>query len=448
MNKTLKSILIIFILALSFTMFGCSSAEEPQNGDPYTVTFVDRDGTVLETYNCTVGQDCNITAPDVPNPNISSKVYFTRWSVFPDDFDKINTDTTIKAIYTYSNIAISIGGRDIVFYSLFIMTGIFVGLLLGIKETSRIGLKKDDLIDGFLWIVPVAILGARLWFVAFSWSAFHVPGYPIDTFMQVIGFDVTASHQVIWSSFGLAGLAIHGAFVTAIICAYFYTRKRKIDIFKVLDVVAVGFIIAQAFGRWGNFFNQEAHGGIVGGLYYGSDNVWHANLSIQEQYNYLRYTLHIPNFIVNNMYIAQNLHVLADGKLHFVDGIRVYTTELVTGFYHPTFFYESMINLLGFGIMLILRRIKKVHFGELLSFYLIWYGGLRIFIETMRTDPLEFQMFGITFKSAIVTSVIMILLGIALSTYIRIKRKGKDYSTVPGYFGYKKEKEEIEEAVE
>ena len=89
-----------------------------------------------------------------------------------------------------------------------------------------------------------------------------------------------------------------------------------------------------------------------------------------------------------------------------------------------------------------------MHFGELLSFYLVWYGGLRIFIETMRTDPLEFELFGITFKSAIVTSVIMILLGIALSVFIRLTRKGKDYSTVPGYFGYKKEKALEEQAAE
>jgi len=88
-----------------------------------------------------------------------------------------------------------------------------------------------------------------------------------------------------------------------------------------------------------------------------------------------------------------------------------------------------MINLIGFAIMLVLRRYKKIHFGELLSFYLIWYGGLRIFIETMRTDPLVFELFGMTLKSAIVTSVLMILAGIGLSVFIRTTRKGMDYST-------------------
>ncbi len=290
----------------------------------------------------------------------------------------------------------------------------------------RIGMKKDDLIDGFLWIVPIAILGARLWYVAFELENFIGEGF-FPSLLRILGFH-NGKLQFIddlgYSNFGLAGLAIHGAFVTAIICAYFYTKKRKIDLYKVFDIVAIGFIIAQAFGRWGNFFNQEAHGGVVGGM---TDGV--ANLSLEAQYNFLKYSLHLPTFIVNNMYIVRGLHSIS--------------VEPITAFYHPTFFYESMFNILGFIIMLLLRRWKKVYFGELLSFYLVWYGGLRIFIETMRTDPLTFDIFGITMKSAIVTSVLMIAAGIALSTYIRVKRKGMTYETVPGYFGYKKEQPEV-----
>ena len=297
-----------------------------------------------------------------------------------------------------------------------------VALFLGLRECKRTGIKQDDLIDGFLWIVPVAILGARLWYVAFEPARFWYGGF-FPLLLRTIGF---SSGTLDFSSFGLAGLAIHGGFFTALICVYFYTKKRKIDVFKVLDVVAVGFIIAQAFGRWGNFFNQEAHGGIVGGMTNGV-----ANLSIQEQYNFLRYTLNLPEFIVNNMYIVRGWHSI--------------TVEPLTGFYHPTFFYESSINLLGFFIMLFLRRIKKIHFGELMSFYLIWYGGLRIFIETMRTDPLVFEFLGMSFRTAIVTSVLMILAGIGLSLLIRLKFKGNTYETVPGYFGYKKPvvKEEV-----
>jgi phosphatidylglycerol:prolipoprotein diacylglycerol transferase len=115
------------------------------------------------------------------------------------------------------------------------------------------------------------------------------------------------------------------------------------------------------------------------------------------------------------MYITRGLHSIA--------------VEPFTGYYHPTFFYESSLNILGFIIMLVLRRFKKIHFGELMSLYLIWYGAVRIFIESMRTDPLVFEIFGMTLKSATVTSTLMILAGIVLSVFIRIKRKGMDYST-------------------
>jgi len=413
MKKHIRLLLLTLTIIFSFSLFGCNNETVLNDGDSYTVTFVDYDGTVLKTIDCVVGTTCDITPP--VSPDNKDNAYFTRWSIFESHYDEIQSDTTIKAIYTLDNIAISVLGRNVVFYSLFIMTGIIVALFLGLREAKRTGIKQDDLIDGFLWIVPVAILGARLWYVVFEWDSF-IYGSVGASILRAIGF---SSGTLDFSSFGLAGLAIHGAFVTAVICAYFYTKKRKIDIFKVIDIIAVGFIIAQAFGRWGNFFNQEAHGGLVGGM---TGSV--ANLTIEEQFNFLRYTLHLPEFIVNNMYIVRGLH-----------GISV---EPITGYYHPTFFYESSLNVLGFAIMLVLRRLKKIHFGELLSFYLIWYGGVRIFIETMRTDPLTFELFGIVFKSAIVTSVLMILLGVTLSLLIRIKRPDKTYATVPGYFECKK----------
>ncbi|XMB71498.1 prolipoprotein diacylglyceryl transferase [Mycoplasmatota bacterium WC30] len=422
MNKYLKGLLLILITVFTFTLVSCGDNTEPAT-DFYDVTFIDYDGTVLKTVTCTVGEICDITPPE--EPNNKENCDFTRWSLFDSEYADIDRDTEVEAIYTLDNRVITIGNRSIVFYSFFIISGIVVALLLGLKECDRLSIKRDDFTDGFLWIVPVAILGARLWYVAFELGNFVYGGF-FPSLLRIIGF---SSGTLDFSTFGLAGLAIHGAFTTAIICAYFYTRRKKIDLLRVIDIVAIGFILAQAFGRWGNFFNQEAHGGIVGGM---TNNI--ANLSIEQQYNFLRNILHLPEFIVNNMYIEQGLHSIG--------------VEPLTGFYHPTFFYESSINLIGFGIMLLLRRSKRIYFGELLSFYLIWYGALRIFIETMRTDPLVFDIFGITMKSAIVTSVLMIIGGIALSTFIRIKRKGQTYGTVPGYFGSKKVKSEEKEVSE
>ncbi|HRX91611.1 MAG TPA: prolipoprotein diacylglyceryl transferase [Candidatus Izemoplasmatales bacterium] len=420
MKKALKFGILLLAVVLTVFLTSCGTGDELP--DTYTVTFVDYYGNELASFTCENGSEdaCPITAPDDPE-NIGTR-YFTRWSVFADQYDDINTDTIIKPIYTLDNVAFTVFGREVMFYSLFILTGILVALFLALREIKRVGIKQDDLIDGFLWIVPVSILGSRLWYVAFEWDQFSGGGV-LATLARIFGF-----HNGVWwdfhaENFGFAGLAIHGALATAIICVIIHTKVRKIDLFKLLDMLALGFIIAQAFGRWGNFFNQEAHGGLVGGLLENGSPA----LTIEQQYNYLRYTLHIPEFIVNNMYIKQGLH------------------EVYTGYYHPTFFYESSINLLGFAIMLILRRLKKVHFGELFSFYLIWYGALRIFIETMRTDPLEFELFGITFKSAIVTSTIMILIGILMSVLIRIKRKGMTYGTVPGCFGCHKDEQKAVE---
>ncbi len=422
MNRFLKISLLLITLIVTFTLAGCSGSTP----DNYTVRFVDRDGTVLKTVDCTAGVACDITAPEVPNkdPYVDENdtVYFVRWSVFPDDYSKINSDTTIKAIYTYNNHIQVTDTVKIAYYALFILTGMMIGLFLGLKEVKRIGIKQDDLIDGFLWIVPVSILGARLWFGLSPNTSFFVDGVNWSSIQMIFGFE---NGKFV----GLAGLAIHGAFFTALICVILYARRRKLNLLKIFDIMAVGFIIAQAFGRWGNFMNHEAHGGLVGG-YTEVGGTYVANWSLEQQFNYLRYTLHIPTFIVNNMYLIANNSIVSSVP-----------EQPLTGYYHPTFFYESTINLIGFAIMLILRRVKKIHFGEILSFYLIWYGGLRIFIETMRTDPLEFTLFGITFKTAIVTSVFMIIGGILLSVYVRIYRKGQDYSTVPGYFGYKKEKQ-------
>jgi phosphatidylglycerol:prolipoprotein diacylglycerol transferase len=403
--KKIKNVFVLaVIIVFGLVLNGCQNNPD-NNNEPYKVTFVDFEGNTLKEINCDGTSSCEIVAPNDP-ADIGDR-YFTRWSVWESEWDEINSDTVIEPVYTLDNRLISVFGVSIQFYAFFIMTGIFVALGLGLRETKRIGLKKDDLLDGFLWIVPIAVLGARLWYVVFELDQFIGGGF-FPSLLRILGFQVYADGSV--NFVGLAGLAIHGAFIIAVISAIIYTRKRKMDIFKVLDIVAVGFIIAQAFGRWGNFFNQEAHGGIVGGATNGV-----MNLSIQEQFNYLRYTLHLPEFIVNNMYITRGLHSFG--------------VEPFTGYYHPTFFYESMINLIGFAIMLVLRRYKKIHFGELLSFYLIWYGGLRIFIETMRTDPLVFELFGMTLKSAIVTSVLMILAGIGLSVFIRTTRKGMDYST-------------------
>lgn len=270
------------------------------------------------------------------------------------------------------------------FYSVMIMTGIIVAVVLGILEGKKLGILTDDILDGVLIIVPLSIIGARLWYVLFELSSyiavFKNSGF-VDGLINVINI-------------ANGGLAIHGGIFVAFISAYIYCKKKDIKIFRVVDLMAPGFLIAQAFGRWGNFFNHEAHGGVIGGTLNGDPA-----LSLDEQRAFLTDTLHLPKFIVDNMYIRD-------------------TTEFYQAvYYHPTFLYESMWNLVGFVIMLVIRRTKWLRQGELLSFYLIWYSIGRYFIEGMRTDSLYVLNTGI--RTAQLTSILMILAGIVLTYLIR-----------------------------
>jgi phosphatidylglycerol:prolipoprotein diacylglycerol transferase len=283
-----------------------------------------------------------------------------------------------------SEVLFTIGNFEWRLYSFMIMTGIIVAVTLGIIEGKKLNITTDDILDGVLIIVPLSIIGARLWYVLFELNQY------IDVFRSD-GF-VSGLINVIDITGG--GLAIHGGFFVAFISAYIYCKKKGMQFFRVFDLMAPGFLLAQAFGRWGNFFNHEAHGGVVGGTLNG-----HAVLSLDAQRDFLTSTLHLPKFIADNMYIYD------------------YTEIAGYVYYHPTFLYESVWNLIGFAIMLFIRRTKWVRQGELLSFYLIWYSIGRFFIEGMRTDSLYILETNI--RTAQVISVVMIIGGIVLSVLIR-----------------------------
>ncbi len=267
-------------------------------------------------------------------------------------------------------------------YSLMIMIGLVTAIILGIREGNKLGIKTDDILDGVLIIVPLSIVGTRLWYVIFEFQNTYLPVF------QNYGF-ADGMFNIINIRDG--GLAIHGGFITAFISAYIFTKKKGINIFSTFDIMAPGFLIAQAFGRWGNFFNQEAHGGVIGGMD-GTSPI----LSWDAQRAFLSDTLHLPDFITNQM---------------FLNG------DYGLNYYHPTFLYESLWNVTGFAIMLILRRTKWLRRGDLLPFYLIWYSIGRFFIEGMRTDSLYIGNTGL--RTAQIISLIMIAGGIGLIALTR-----------------------------
>ncbi|MEW8987866.1 MAG: prolipoprotein diacylglyceryl transferase, partial [Bacillus sp. (in: firmicutes)] len=200
-------------------------------------------------------------------------------------------ESTIQPI---DPIAVSLGPIQIHWYGVIIGVGIALALFLAMREGERRGLHKDIFPDLMLWAIPIAIISARIYYVAFEW----------DYYSQNPG-DIIK----IWNG----GIAIHGALIGSVITAIVFSRKKNISFWKLADIAAPSIIIGQAIGRWGNFINQEAHGGEV-------------TRSFLEG-------LFLPEFIINQMYINGT-------------------------YYHPTFLYESIWNLLGFILLMSLRRVN------------------------------------------------------------------------------------------
>ncbi|TMW72408.1 prolipoprotein diacylglyceryl transferase [Alteribacter natronophilus] len=248
-------------------------------------------------------------------------------------------------------VALELGPISIAWYGLLIGLGAFIGYLIANAEGKKRGLPKDFLADMLIFALPIAIIGARIYYVIFRWD--YYSQNPAQIF-------------AIWEG----GLAIHGGLIGGILTAYIFCRRHNVSFWKLMDIVAPSILLAQAIGRWGNFMNQEAHGGEV-------------------SRNFLE-SLMLPEFIINQMYING-------------------------AYYHPTFLYESLWNLAGVALLLYLRRVNLRN-GELLFTYLIWYSFGRIFIESLRTDSL--MMFGFL-QTAQVMSLLLIAGSIILIVYRR-----------------------------
>lgn len=263
-------------------------------------------------------------------------------------------ESTIQPI---DPIAVSLGPIQIHWYGVIIGVGIALALFLAMREGERRGLHKDIFPDLMLWAIPIAIISARIYYVAFEW----------DYYSQNPG-DIIK----IWNG----GIAIHGALIGSVITAIVFSRKKNISFWKLADIAAPSIILGQAIGRWGNFINQEAHGGEV-------------TRSFLEG-------LFLPEFIINQMYIG---------------GV----------YYHPTFLYESIWNLVGFALLMSLRRVN-LRQGEIFLSYVIWYSIGRYFVEGMRTDSL---MLTESLRIAQTISIGLILLAVGLMVYRRVKGYAK-----------------------
>jgi len=260
-------------------------------------------------------------------------------------------------------IAFSLGPIDVRWYGIIITAGIVVAFIVAQREMVKHGFHPDFLTDLLMWAVPIAILGARFYYVLFEWQQYSEN--PNRIFR-------------IWEG----GIAIHGALIASLIVAYLFTKKRKVSFLKVADIAAPSILIGQTIGRWGNFMNQEAHGGPV-------------------TRDFLENML-LPDWIIDQMKIEGT-------------------------YYHPTFLYESLWNFIGVILMIMLRRVNLLR-GEVFLFYVIWYSTGRFFIEGMRTDSL--YLVG-EFRTAQVVSLLAILISIILFVYRRFMVKNaKRYNDI------------------
>lgn len=206
-------------------------------------------------------------------------------------------------------------------YSVLMVAGICAAILIALREEKRLQLPKDTVIDLALWLIPCGIVGARLYYVLFAWDTFAAD--PISVLY-------------IWRG----GLAIYGAIIGGALAAVAFSRKRHLRLTTLMDMVAPGLILAQAIGRWGNFFNMEAYGLEV------TNPAW--------------------QFFPAAVLIPEG-------------GRQVW--------HMATFFYESLWNLLGFAALMAARK-RMRRSGDVLCWYLMIYGGGRLIIEGLRLDSL------------------------------------------------------------
>ena len=243
-----------------------------------------------------------------------------------------------------SSIFLDLGFITIYWYSVFIFLAFLIGGKIVLKETRRFRIPDEFTTDLFFDVFLFGMIGARLYFVAFNFEYYQ------DNLFGILK---------IWEG----GLAIHGGLIAGLLAVIYKTRKNRLPILKILDIIVVGLILGQAIGRWGNFTNGEAFGPIT-------------------SLEYLQ-NLHLPQFIIDGMYINGNYHV-------------------------PTFLYESIWCLIGFVVLLIVRRLRYTKNGNVMATYLVWYGIGRFFIEHLRTDSL---LLG-NFKIAQIVSIFMVIIGI------------------------------------
>ena len=240
-----------------------------------------------------------------------------------------------------SRVAFSLGDKDVYWYGIIIAVGFILAVIYACRCAPQFGLKEDHILDMLIVAVPTAIVCARLYYCIFYWDLYA---------------DNPLSILYVWEG----GLAIYGGIIGAVLAVCLYSRVKKVPLGPLLDVGGMGLLIGQMIGRWGNFINREAHGGVT-------DSFFKMGLTD------------------------------ASGQVTYV---------------HPTFLYESVWNLAGFLLLHFLAKKRRRYDGELFTMYVAWYGLGRGWIEGLRTDSLYF--FGTGIRVSQILAILSCLAAVAI----------------------------------
>lgn len=252
---------------------------------------------------------------------------------------------------------------DIAYYGIVIGIGIVAGLAIAMWQARRTGQNSEDYIDLAMYAVIFGIIGARIYYVAFSWDMYK------DDLLSILNIRE-------------GGLAIYGGVIAAVITVFVFAKVKKLSPFLLLDTAGLGLVTGQMIGRWGNFFNREVFGEYTDSLL----------------------TMRLPVDAVRSSDISETMWNHLE-TIKGVDYIQV----------HPTFLYESLWCLMVLLLMIAYGRYKKFD-GEVFLFYLAGYGMGRFWIEGIRTDQLLLPVVGLPVSQVlsavlVVVSVIWIIIG-------------------------------------
>ncbi len=265
---------------------------------------------------------------------------------------------------------ITIGGFTIAFYGIIMAASMMAGLWIACLQAKRTGQNKETYMDFAIYGIIFSLIGARLYYVIFSWDAYK------DDLLQI--FNTRGG-----------GMALYGSVIAGILTAIIYCRVKKYNFFLLADTAVAGLILGQIIGRYGNFFNREAFGEYTNGLFA-------MRLKVSE---------------VNPASITDMMRE----HMQTIDGVSYIQV-------HPTFLYESLWNVGVLILILVLIKKKKFN-GEIFVLYMVGYALGRVWIEGLRTDQLQIGSTGIAVSQMLAGVIAVVGTGIWVFVRLRLRRK-------------------------